>query len=613
MNDRIIFYQQQTCNGEIESDWELINSLLIDELHGIDVLEEQNNLQSFHKPWSINGTEDILVVGPTSTSIKNEEDITDGHTIVNQDTKAQNSIVCQICKDEYECRHKNYVDTSGMLQPIDVFRDTLVVNPSSISDKKEETRAKTVINQYVETKNRVMCPICRDGDAGIHKHYGGKACVSCRAFFRRAVQNEAFNTFVCMNIGTNLNSKCDINSKSWRSCRYCRFQLCIASGLKISLVLRSNPRNHRKFKHTNQYLINDKKSAKKLYLTKMDSNPMTNVSFANEEAIQISSVVDRFLNEYLMRKTSYFLATNLDCLDTLLRLSFGKNPEITIVDVANKQIYGNWWQNMFKQFILATQSNYNALDPATIDILCRYNMTSAYFLYSTLSIGNYIVPSPLKEILESVCKKQKHLSQFLPHKTSVTEQQNLFMDQHNPEDNYDNAITFMATRAFAYNTKENSTVKSLHYNQVYPSSIWTCETKKWKNMFRQNIHDIARWPTFYSKLNDRSPNKQNKSKLIRISTNKTKRQPSAVELHVDYVLLYLLSMVELYSTDRCQGLKEISNVERLQNQYLMLLQKYLKYRYPQEAYTRLARGMSVISKARESCDMLKMFKSWLSP
>ena len=109
MSDRIIFYQQQTCNGEIESDWELINSLLIDELHGIDVLEEQNNLQSFHKPWPINGTEDILVVGPTSTSIKNEEDITDGHTIVNQDTKAQNSIVCQICKDEYECRHKNYV------------------------------------------------------------------------------------------------------------------------------------------------------------------------------------------------------------------------------------------------------------------------------------------------------------------------------------------------------------------------------------------------------------------------------------------------------------------------------------------------------------------------
>ena len=32
-----------------------------------------------------------------------------------------------------------------------------------------------------------VCPICGN-EAGRHVHYGGRACTSCRAFFRRSVQ-----------------------------------------------------------------------------------------------------------------------------------------------------------------------------------------------------------------------------------------------------------------------------------------------------------------------------------------------------------------------------------------------------------------------------------------
>ena len=36
------------------------------------------------------------------------------------------------------------------------------------------------------------CPVCGIGDVGKHYHYGGRACSSCRAFFRRSVQNSSF-------------------------------------------------------------------------------------------------------------------------------------------------------------------------------------------------------------------------------------------------------------------------------------------------------------------------------------------------------------------------------------------------------------------------------------
>ena len=37
-----------------------------------------------------------------------------------------------------------------------------------------------------------ICPVCDICEAGRHNHYGGKGCNSCRSFFRRAVQSEAY-------------------------------------------------------------------------------------------------------------------------------------------------------------------------------------------------------------------------------------------------------------------------------------------------------------------------------------------------------------------------------------------------------------------------------------
>ena len=91
------------------------------------------------------------------------------------------------------------------------------------------------------------CPICGQ-EAGKHTHYGGKGCSSCRAFFRRSVQSGAFQSFKCRN--EPIENQCEIDSKSWKSCKFCRFNKCLQSGMKPAYVLNEEERKIRHQKRT---------------------------------------------------------------------------------------------------------------------------------------------------------------------------------------------------------------------------------------------------------------------------------------------------------------------------------------------------------------------------
>jgi hypothetical protein len=74
------------------------------------------------------------------------------------------------------------------------------------------------------------CQVCK-GVAGRHSYYGGQACTSCRAFFRRSVISESRYTYFCVKEG-----KCEINFKTRRQCQYCRFNRCLDAGMRPSWV-----------------------------------------------------------------------------------------------------------------------------------------------------------------------------------------------------------------------------------------------------------------------------------------------------------------------------------------------------------------------------------------
>ena len=84
-----------------------------------------------------------------------------------------------------------------------------------------------------ETEQGNKCKVC-DGPAGRHIYYGGKACLSCKGFFRRAVQKDQHPSFTCKTDSMEL---CPIDSKARTSCRKCRFTRCLEAGMKPSWVL----------------------------------------------------------------------------------------------------------------------------------------------------------------------------------------------------------------------------------------------------------------------------------------------------------------------------------------------------------------------------------------
>ena len=75
-----------------------------------------------------------------------------------------------------------------------------------------------------------ICRICRD-ITDKHKYYGGHACNSCTLFFKQAVQTQCNLTYFCIRDKT-----CKISSKTRKFCNYCRYQACLAAGMRTDWV-----------------------------------------------------------------------------------------------------------------------------------------------------------------------------------------------------------------------------------------------------------------------------------------------------------------------------------------------------------------------------------------
>ncbi|XP_040070682.2 nuclear receptor subfamily 1 group I member 3 [Ixodes scapularis] len=93
-----------------------------------------------------------------------------------------------------------------------------------------------------EPSQRLPCPAARVcgvcGDRAKSYHFGGISCDSCKAFFRRSVQNEA--RFTCPYQG-----RCHITLTSRKSCQACRFAKCLSIGMEASWVMSEQERRAR--------------------------------------------------------------------------------------------------------------------------------------------------------------------------------------------------------------------------------------------------------------------------------------------------------------------------------------------------------------------------------
>ena len=93
---------------------------------------------------------------------------------------------------------------------------------------------KKAINKKRAKPAYLACHVCGDS-APNHCHYGGIACFSCRAFFRRSVPKA--RSYVCTN-----SQPCTITVNTRKNCQKCRFEKCVVTGMKASWVLSDEER-----------------------------------------------------------------------------------------------------------------------------------------------------------------------------------------------------------------------------------------------------------------------------------------------------------------------------------------------------------------------------------
>lgn len=104
--------------------------------------------------------------------------------------------------------------------------------PSSAS-QFEERKTNPLISDTEK------CGVCGEA-AAKHVHYGATTCFSCRAFFRRSIQNGSAKQYNCKKGG-----HCDITLKTRKNCQKCRLEKCFTAGMKASWVLTEEERFRR--------------------------------------------------------------------------------------------------------------------------------------------------------------------------------------------------------------------------------------------------------------------------------------------------------------------------------------------------------------------------------
>ncbi|KAM4020015.1 retinoic acid receptor RXR-beta [Anomaloglossus baeobatrachus] len=72
-----------------------------------------------------------------------------------------------------------------------------------------------------------LCSICGDRSSG--KHYGVYSCEGCKGFFKRTIRKDL--TYTCRD-----NKDCIVDKRQRNRCQYCRYQKCLATGMKREAV-----------------------------------------------------------------------------------------------------------------------------------------------------------------------------------------------------------------------------------------------------------------------------------------------------------------------------------------------------------------------------------------
>lgn len=144
-----------------------------------------------------------------------------------------------------------------------------------------------------------ICAICGDRSSG--KHYGVYSCEGCKGFFKRTVRKDL--TYTCRD-----SKDCMIDKRQRNRCQYCRYQKCLAMGMKREAVQEERQRG----KDRNE-------------------NEVESTSSANED-MPVEKILEAELA--VEPKTETYIETNLG-----MPSNSPNDPVTNICQAADKQLF----------------------------------------------------------------------------------------------------------------------------------------------------------------------------------------------------------------------------------------------------------------------------------
>ncbi|XP_039856532.1 retinoic acid receptor RXR-alpha-A isoform X2 [Simochromis diagramma] len=149
-----------------------------------------------------------------------------------------------------------------------------------------------------------ICAICGDRSSG--KHYGVYSCEGCKGFFKRTVRKDL--TYTCRD-----NKDCVIDKRQRNRCQYCRYQKCLAMGMKREVLLHAAVQEERqRAKEKNE-------------------NEVESTSCANED-MPVEKILEA--EEAVEPKTETYIETNLG-----VPSNSPNDPVTNICQAADKQLF----------------------------------------------------------------------------------------------------------------------------------------------------------------------------------------------------------------------------------------------------------------------------------
>ncbi|XP_077188382.1 retinoic acid receptor RXR-gamma isoform X1 [Paroedura picta] len=115
-----------------------------------------------------------------------------------------------------------------------------------------------------------VCAICGDRSSG--KHYGVYSCEGCKGFFKRTIRKDL--TYTCRD-----NKDCLIDKRQRNRCQYCRYQKCLAMGMRREAVQeerqRSRERSENEVELTTSSSSNEDMPVERILEAEMAVEPKT--------------------------------------------------------------------------------------------------------------------------------------------------------------------------------------------------------------------------------------------------------------------------------------------------------------------------------------------------